>query len=328
MNRRSERSLVAAAVAALNDLGVEAAAETETNPAVDAVVTLHAHGKPLRYRAEVKQRLTPSVIGSLTLTFPEGSLLITDYVTPPIADELRRRGIQFVDAAGNAFLNRRSLFVFVTGRRPRALHAPPKTLRVFRPSGLKVTFALLSVTELVSAPQRAIARAAGVSLGSVAPVLEGLRELGFIAEIRGTRHIMNRERLLQQWTEAYARLLEPSLELGRFSAASSDWWQHANLTLYGAQWGGETAAALLHRHLTPERSLIYAETTPASMLSRYRLKADRDGRVILRRRFWNDVPSPREDIVPPLLVYADLVAEGDARSLDAAKQIRDVYLYV
>ena len=38
---------------------------------------------------------------------------------------------------------------------------------------------------------------------------------------------------------------KPSLELGRFSAASRDWWQHADLTVHGVQWGGETAAALL-----------------------------------------------------------------------------------
>jgi len=324
MNKRSEKSLITAAVAALNDLGVQASAEPG-----HAIVALKRDGKPLRFRADVKQRLTPSMIGPVSLTSAgrgNDRLLITDYVTPPIADELRRRQVQFADAAGNAFLSRRGLFVFVTGRRARKEHIPPRTPRVFRPSGLKVIFALLSVPDLFATPQRAIARAAGVSLGSVALVLEGLAGLGFAAEIRGTRRIVNREQLLQQWTEAYARVLEPSLELGRFSPASPGWWRNADITTYGAQWGGETAAALLHRYLVPERSMIYVDSIPARMLSKHRLRADPEGQVILRRRFWNAVPGPRANIVPPLLIYADLVAAGDARSLDAAKQIRDAYL--
>jgi hypothetical protein len=157
-------------------------------------------------------------------------------------------------------------------------------------------------------------------------VLEGLRKLDFLAEIRGTRHIVNRERLIEQWTEGYARLLEPSLEIGRFSSATSDWWRRTDASKFGAQWGGETAAALLQRHLVPELTIIYAGEIPSRMLSEHRLKADPDGRVIFRRRFWNAVPSPRQDVVPPLLIYADLVASGDGRSLAAAKQIRDAFL--
>ena len=235
------------------------------------------------------------MVGSVTLTstaWGNDRLLITDYVTPPLADELRRRQVQFIDAAGNAFLSRPGLFVFVTGRRARKSHTPPRTLRVFRPSGLKIIFALLSVPDLFAAPQRAIAAAAGVSLGSVALVLEGLTELGFVAEILGTRRVVSREQLLQQWTEAYARVLEPSLELGRFSAASPGWWRNADLTTYGAQWGGETAAALLHRYLVPQRSMIYTDTIPVRMLSKHRLRADPHGQVSLRRRFWNAVPGP------------------------------------
>jgi hypothetical protein len=88
----------------------------------------------------------------------------------------------------------------------------------------------------------------------------------------------------------------------------------------GAQWGGETAAALLHRYLVPEAAIIYTDEIPPRLLSEYRLKADTSGRVVLRRRFWNSVPAPRADVVPPLLIYADLLTAGDARSIDAANR--------
>ncbi|HEX7153687.1 MAG TPA: type IV toxin-antitoxin system AbiEi family antitoxin [Thermoanaerobaculia bacterium] len=329
MNDASEHQLIAAATEALKDLGLDAAAEPASSGdrGSDGSFTLHRNGKTFQYRAEVKRRLTPSMLGllELALAAKDDRLLIADHVTPPMADELRRRRVQFADSAGNAFLDRRGLFVFVTGRRSRAATTAPRRVRVFQPSGIKVVFALLSVPSLIGAPQRTIAKAAGVALGSVPIVLDGLTELGFLMEHKGTQKLIQRDRLLQQWTESYARLLEPTLELGRFSPASADWWRHADLTTHGAQWGGETAAALLHEYLVPERAIIYVEKIPARLMSQYRLKADVSGRVLLRRRFWQAVPAPRADVVPPLLIYADLITAGDARSIDAAKHIRDAY---
>lgn len=328
--KAGSEQLLAAASAALKGLGLDAAAKpgrSKDSGAHDAVLTLQRDGEAFRYRAEAKRRLTPTMLGLLELEFgsKDDRLLIADYVTPPMADHLRRRHVQFVDSAGNAYLDRHGLFVFVAGRSRPVVATAPRRVRVFQASGIKIVFALLSAPSLVGSPQRAIAKAAGVALGSVPAVLEGLTELGFLMESKGAQHLIQRERLLQQWTESYARVLEPTLEMGRFSAASAGWWRHADLTTHGAQWGGETATALLHRHLVPERAILYTDDIPPRLMSEYRLKADPAGRVILRRRFWSSVPTPRADVVPPLLIYADLMIAGDARSLDAAKQIRDAY---
>lgn len=330
MKNGADQPLLAAASEVLKDLGLDASVRPGRSLKYgesDAVLTLHHDGSTFRYRAEVKARLNPSMLGLLELGFgsKEDRLLLTDYVTPPMADHLRRQRVQFVDSAGNAHLDRPGLFVFVTGRRRPGAATVPRRVRVFQPSGIKVVFALLSAPSLVGATQRTIAGAAGVALGSVPAVLEGLTELGFLIESKGGQRLIQRERLVDQWTESYARLLEPTLELGRFSAVSADWWRHADLTAHGAQWGGETAAALLHRHLVPERAIIYTDDIPPRLMSHYRLKADPAGRVILRRRFWNAVPTPRLDVVPPLLIYADLMIAGDARSIDAAKQVRNAY---
>lgn len=324
--------LARAAIDALGDLGISGEVE-RVNPhsghGIDGVAILTRDGKTMKYVFQVKNSVTRSALGTLSLSFGKENgrqLLITDYVTPPLADELRRRRIQFIDAAGNAYLDRRGLMIFIAGRRNQRRRGRQKKLRVFRGAGLKAGFVLLSMPELVSAPQRTIASTARVALGSIALVLDGLRGLGFIADVRGKRRLLHRERLLDQWTESYARQLFPSLEMTRLSAVSSGWWRHAEIEKYGAQWGGETAAALLQRHLVPEQTIIYVDETPAGLLKRYRLRADPCGSIVLRRRFWNAVPAPRSDVVPALLIYADLVASGDARSLEAAKQIRNAYL--
>jgi hypothetical protein len=329
MNKTRNEEVLEGAIRALNDLGLTATALRRTNdPTADAFVVLRRDGKRFRYQAEIKRRITPALIGAISVAFAgaaEDRLLITDYATPPVADALRRKGVQFVDSAGNAFLERNGILVFVTGR-SRPVVMPMKTMRVFRPSGLKVLFVLLSVPQAVAAPLRTIAHAADVALGSVARVMRELGELGFVVEIRGTVRLVNRDRLIDQWTEAYARTLQPSLQIGRFIAQTPDWWRRADPARYGAQWGGETAAATLQRHLVPEQTIVYAEEIPPRMMSDYRLRADANGPIIFRRRFWNDVPSPRSDVVPPLLVYADLLTTDDQRSVKAAKDIRDAYL--
>ncbi|MDP9194513.1 MAG: type IV toxin-antitoxin system AbiEi family antitoxin [Acidobacteriota bacterium] len=331
MNKESERGIIEAAVTALQDLGLNARARYSGRGLgrADAVLTVRHGGTVLQYLAEVKRRLTPSLVGPISLAFSiptENRLLITDHVTPPIAEAFRLHGVQFVDAVGNAYLSQDGILVIVSGRTPRKPASRTTSLRVFLRTGLKIVFVLLSAPSLVSAPQRAIAEAANVSLGSVPLVLEGLRQLGYLVEVRGTRRIVERTRLIDQWSEGHARVLQPALEIGRFSAGSADWWRHTNPVPYGVQWGGETAAALLGDDLRPEQTIIYTDALPARLITEQRLKADRNGSVVFRRRFWNAVPSPAPEVVPPLLIYADLVAAGDGRSLSAAKRIRERYL--
>lgn len=329
VNTTPERAVIEAAIAALKDLELDARARYSGRNMGDAIVTLRHGRRTVRYVAEVKRRLTPQLIGPITLAFThpgENRLLLADYVTPPIADAFRRHGVQFADTAGNAYLKSEGLLVVVSGRKPKTTAPRTNTLRMFHRNGLQILFVLLSEPKFVSAPLRSIAEAANVSLGSVPPVLDGLREIGLIVELKGTRRLVDRDRLIDQWVEGFARRLQPSLEMGRFRASTSDWWQHADLTSYGVQWGGEPAAALLQRTLRPEDMTIYADAIPARLLSEQRLKADPAGKIFVRRRFWNALPSPRADVVPPLLIYADLVAVGDARALTAATQIRETYL--
>ena len=324
MNRPRTNPTVAATASALEDLGLFV--DVARAPAV----TVRSAGGAHAYRADVKPHVSRALLGPLKAEFAgqsEDSLLVTDYVTPPLAEELRRSGIQFADGAGNVFLQRPGLFVFVSGRKPPIRPRAARPSRVFRGAGVKTIFALLSLPKLVHATYRDIASAAGVALGSVPTILDGLRELGFLHDIRGQRQLLDRERLIQQWTEAYARVFEPELELSRFRAADPKWWRRARVQPHAAQWGGETAAALLHRQLVPERAMLYAARVPSKLLVEQRLKADPSGDVVFRRRFWNfDFPWKRKELVPPLLIYADLVAAGDGRSLSAAKQINDEFL--
>ena len=101
---------------------------------------------------------------------------MADYVTPPMAEELRARGIPFVDAAGNAFLEQPPLFIWVKGEKPQLATGAgrPPAGRAFQASGLQVLFALICHPEWADLPYREIAQRTNVAHGTVGWVMAEL----------------------------------------------------------------------------------------------------------------------------------------------------------
>jgi hypothetical protein len=321
-----ETHVLAAAVKAMEPLGLRFKVLNQQGGGdrrPDAILGLRFGGRELRYRVEVKRRLRPATLGAVVhqLRAHGGNpLLVTDHVTPPLAEALRTRGIEFVDAAGNAFLNQPPLLVFVKGQRPAEEGPALERGRAFQATGLQVLFALLARPELAALPYREIATAAGVAHGTVGWVMAELPGLGYVAKVGGRRRLVNGERLLDRWTEAYARTLRPKLLLGRYRGDLGA-LQQTTPWPGGVLIGGELAAARLTRHLRPGTATFYAQAVDPNVLLRLVLKADTDGNVDFRRRFWN-FPAEETQLTPNLLVYADLLAIGDARCLETAQLLR------
>jgi hypothetical protein len=79
-----------------------------------------------------------------------------------------------------------------------------------------------------------------------------------------------------------------------------------------------TSAARLTRHLRPGTATFYAPAIDPKAILKLVLKADAEGNVDFRRRFWDFLGEDRQ-LTPTLLVYADLLAIGDARCLETAQ---------
>jgi len=291
----------------------------------DALLRLHFDGREAFYLVELKRGLRRATLGAaLHQMMPYGkkALLVTDYVTPQMADELRERDVQFIDAAGNAFLRQPPLYVWVKGQRPPegAVGVAPAG-RAFRPMGLQVLFTLLCKPDIADLPYREIATQAGVAHGTVGWVMAELPKLGFIAEVHGKRRLIDAERLLDQWVIAYARTLRPKLALARYEATKLDWAEAIDAPQYDLLLGGEPAAARLTRNLRPGTVTLYGEKTNPRLLIDQRLQPNRQGNVEILRRFWTfDGETP--GMVPHLLVYADLLAIGDTRCIETAGEMR------
>jgi len=261
-----------------------------------------------------------------------------------MADKLRRQQhIQFIDAAGNAFINQPPVYVYVKGRRQQkdGLSLPRDgAKRAFESAGLKVVYALLCHPALVNAPYREIAEIAGVALGTVGSVLNGLKAGGLLHDKGGQqgRRLTHYQKLLDRWVDVYPEKLKPKQWVGEFVADDPYWWKAVDIRLYDGYWGGEIAAAKYSDYLKPEVATVYLpEHARTRLLGDARLRKmtewtdDRKGRVLVYRPFW---PEQLDEVggilgkglVHPALAYADLVATGDPRNLDAARRIYDQYI--
>jgi hypothetical protein len=319
----SDIELIEEAVAQLARLDITANLDARTRlDHADTRLCLRWSGGRALYRVEAKRGLRPSTLGAVALRLKElgpDALLVTDHVSPPLAERLRDLGIQFIDTAGNAFLTRPALLILVKGERPpERLHSSGPS-RAFKASGLRVLFALLSVPGLAGQPYRAIADQAGVAHGTVGWVMAELTQLGFLAEIGGQRRLLQPERLRRQWVEAYARTLRPKLLLRIFQAPSIRWWHELDFAQDGLVLGGEAAAARITGIIEPQMVTLYG-TKAASLrfMTKQPMRSAPDGNVEILSKFWGFEQAPPE-LAPPLLIYADLLATGDARCLEAAQ---------
>lgn len=243
--------------------------------------------------------------------------------------------VNFLDRAGNCFLNLDDQYVArIQGE---SVPATQRTDKGIRAAGYRVLFALLTDRGLVGATTRAVAKeAGGVSPQTVNDIRHRLVERGLMVCV-GDRHqwTPGKESEVQDlWLTGFATTLWPRLLHGRFRSrvqdpATLEPELAKGLDLIGEwRWGGGAAAMRLTRYYRGERTLVYLrDEPPADLAKRLRLIRDERGNLLIARAPGPLAFSgPADDTVHPLLIYADLLAEGNDRATEAAEVLRDKML--
>ena len=334
--------LIERATAEITQLGLDVVAVGPPDdgpvPAANTLVRVGNTGALVTYVVEARTRLTPATHGAVTMQLQQAAattehpvLLVTDYLTPPMAQKLREQKQQFADAAGNVYLEGPGLLVFVTGRKPQSDHLMPHAGKAQTMTGLKVMFALLCDPLLADAPQRAIAARAGVALGALPGVLADLQQTGELLVLGKRRRLNATKRVLDEWALAYARRLRAKTLQAIYAVKDFHTWQQWQLD-EPALWGGEPAANLMVQYLRPGVLTIYADKLAPTLQARHAMikvsTAKENGTTLeWRKPFWGALPlAVHPNAVPPVLVYADLLATGDARCIETAQMIYDEHL--
>ena len=304
----------------------------------DATIRITANGKRFQFIAGIKtvdRAVALAVAKNQLKPYGIRGVLVTPHLTAELANHCRNDlNLHFIDTAGNAYLRAPGLYVFVRGERPPKLAGRALGTRGGgTTTALRIMFALLCKPELLNAPYREIAAAAGVALGAVGWVFADLQARGYITGglQKRNRRVLEPAPLLDEWVTNFPIKLRPKLHPRRFHAQDPDWWRRARLET-GARWGGEVAAARLTDYLKPATCTIYLDPQNGRdalgmLVKQHRLRADPEGTIEILDAFWNfQLEGPQPDLVPPLLVYADLMATLDPRNLEVAKRIREQHL--
>ena len=292
----------------------------------DAKVKIQWNDLDYYFVVEIKNIVTRAILGvaikQLNL-FQQKGMLVAKYINPRIADELKKMDVPFIDAVGNAYINEPPLFIYIKGNKPTDKNILEQPARTFRPTGLQVIFALLCNPGLENKPYREIAIKADVALGTVGWIMYDLRRMGYlIDEVPRNRRLVRKDNLLNRWIAAYPEQLRPKKMIGRFGADNQYWWEGADLKEINALWGGELAANIMTEYLKPQIITVYAKQPIGRFLLKNRLKNDVNGNVEILKIFWEfEQDHMHNDLVPPLLIYADLMVTGDTRNIETARMI-------
>lgn len=329
--------------------------------APDAILKLLDSGK--QYFVEIKRHAQHVNLGALIdhvkrLPSSSSGLLVADYINPRMAEKLKQADVQFIDTAGNTYINSHPVYIHITGRKQLnpGEHTENNTAkRAFEQKGLLVTFAFLVDPSIAAKSYREISRIAGVSVGTVGWVLRALKAGQYLHDESNTnkRYIINYQKLLDRWVSAWPEKLRHKYLLGKFTTQDPDWWKQTNIKNYEGYWGGETAAAIYTKHLQPQVATVYIPKDNFGKLIRdARLskasshEQERGNVVYLYSTFWNTIahetppdvllhetsprwstnPETNNELVNPILAYADLIATGDPRNIETAQLLRDKYI--
>lgn len=350
MNRpATEHDILDAAIGAIQreaglDLEIVGHEVRTGNRRIDAIIRMPDNGATLT--AEIKKWPAQANLGAVihqirNLAEPGQGVLVADYINPNMGEQLKAADIQFLDTAGNAYINQPPVYIYIRGNKLQqavAARERVRTGKAFQPTGMKVVFAFLRDQKLINAPYREIAEQAAVALGTVGWVIRDLVAQGILLEgiNKKQRTLKDFDLLMDKWVEAYPYKLKAKHKIAIFTTGNPDWWKTILPEKFDALWGGEIAAAKYTNYLNPKHGVVYIHTAKlVNFLQAARLRAAepnkrQDIQIDLIEPFWKEAKNKglteHAGLVHPIIAYADLVETGDARNLDAANLLREKYL--
>lgn len=304
--------------------------QSASDPKFDGCLVIDTGSRVLRLATHVKQRAMAHQIDELTQRQKPKTetILLAEHIPDALKQTLRQTHQNYLDGAGNCYIHVADMLLIVQGRKLE--RTPTVAKQPFSKSGLRVLFTLLVQPDAINLSIRELANQTGVSVGTVQQTIDYFKKSGYVVAIDDKRKkLTNIGKLREQWVSRYAGALKPSLVLGRFrlpkNLSATDWRQ---LPLQpGTYWSGEPAADALTGGLRPATLTLYTDLDRASLLKTYRLLPDPDGPVEVNEVFWKEaVDNSDVPTVPPLLLYADLLAIDDPRTTDTARRIYQDYL--
>jgi len=240
---------------------------------------------------------------------PTPWLLFAPYVPGPIGRHLASQHVSYVDTAGNCHIELGlRLIAHVEGK--RAVREARSRIRGV--ASHQLLFALLAEPDLVHAPARTIALAAGIGKTAALEQIGRLHMEDMLDHFPGAGLFRERE-LLDRWLNAYTDVVRPSWLLARFRPELTDPLALDALierVCENREWAFGGAAAA-HRMLAFDRgtqTVLHLTEVPVDLLEQLQAVRAPDGPLtILRTPGALAYQGIKPHLAHPLLVYAELL---------------------
>lgn len=317
---------LAGATGALAEWGQE---DTQKG-APDGKLRLNINQKEYWFDAVVKKQVRNLHLANLNELGKkyENLILITEVVYPNIGEQLRSRGVNYIDALGNVFIKQNDLLLLIEGKKPTKT-LTEKAGRAFNKTGLKFIYHLLTDKDFIGKTYREKAAICDTAVGNINYITNDLLNQGFLRKkTKGVFYIPNREKLINQWLIYFERKLKPDYFIGTFRFVNKEDaknWRELTLDFTKTKWGGEPAAGILTNYLKPVAFTMYTAETRAELIRNYKLVPDEAGNVRVYNVFWA-MQAENAKTVHPLIIFADLVNTANARTDELANMIYNEYL--
>lgn len=303
----------------------------EASNDADFRVRAKVQGKGIRFLLEVKSGTwRPDALArirNLAHCSKDPVVVAAGWIPSKLAKVLREEmGLNYLDTAGNAYLDFPALQVFRETDRPPTVETvrkrPPGG--AFNASAVQVGLQLLLDPDLVGTNLRAIAAKAGVSAPSAKFALDAFKAGGYLVEFgKKVRRLVERDAFVRKWAESYNLNYRPKYAIGRYAGGS----EKMVLEGFEACWGGEPAADRLTRNLKPAGMVVYFHTGKSgAFVAKNRLRPDPLGDVELVKACWDMRQQEPQMTAPAFVVFADLLDTRDPRCIEVAEQIFETIL--
>lgn len=288
-------------------------------------------GKKIRFAPQVKNELRSGDIRLAGIHPQIGKtpvLLVCRYIPKPLKFLLKEKHINYLEAAGNCYIQEKGCFIYINDQKVTPVRDTPKG-KLWTAAGMKFIFAILQEPGLLEMNYRELATRADIALGNVGGMLGELEKEKYIRVMGKTKgYFLERENALKEnWVFHYPTQLRPKLTRGHFRFVKLEQDVQALALEPDMLWGGEMAGAKITRYLRPVTAAIYTWKTLPEAMKTLRLVPDPGGKLELLEAFWDrriDYPEKKLHVVPPLLVYAELINDADSRKQETAERIKEM----
>lgn len=314
----------------------------------DGQITIHSPQGSVTYVVEIKTNVTISNLGETTayletlkqrLPHHYRPLLIAEKLSNLTIKGLIQRNFEFIDAAGNCYLNSPALYL-LTSNTPLNTEKPAKSLDITTGT-LQLMYVLLQM-ESAKIPKplfNKFAEAAGISLKTVESSLDRLYQLKYLQrQSGGSYRIANYTKLLERWELGYTETLRPKLLLGTYTPTSGKPFSELEDGIIhraqdeGYLIGGELGGAIATKYLRPIGATLHLpeDHSPISLQLKLKLKPDPQGTINFVRQFgsrntWDNSPKPM--LADPLLIHAEMMTLAtDERVRETSDRLFKQYL--